>query len=238
MMNYLKISAHLQQLSHSILGQRKGIFFKSGKGEYAEGDRFLGITVPVLRDLSKQWKELPLDQISLLLASAYNEERLLGLFILVSHYQKTKSAEQKELIYDFYLNHLDRVNNWNLVDSSAHLILGAYLSDRVDKSILITLTQSQSLWHRRIAMIATLYFIRKFEYEWSIKIADLLLHDTEDLIHKAVGWMLREIGQKEQSILLKFLDLHAHKMPRTALRYAIEKLQEPERKEYLQRKTK
>jgi 3-methyladenine DNA glycosylase AlkD len=169
-----------------------------------------------------------------LIASAVNEERLLALIIVVNRYQKA-DAQKKDVLYNFYMHNLQHVNNWNLVDASAHLILGAHLHTR-DKELLITLAQSKDLWERRIAIIATWYFIRKNEYAWTVKIATLLLHDTHDLIHKAVGWMLREAGKSDQAVLIKFLEQHAQIMPRTMLRYAIEKLPEEQRKDYLMRK--
>lgn len=208
-------------------------FFKVGTGHYAEHDQFLGISVPQLRTIAKQFPNLLLAEIRELLYSPFNEERLLALFILVNQYKKGDSLT-KERIYQFYCDNLNQVNNWNLVDSCAHLIVGAHLhADAAKKDILITLAQSTNIWHRRIGIIATWYFIKQHEYEWTLTMAQYLLNDTHDLIHKAVGWMLREVGEKDLQQLKKFLDQHAQKMPRTMLRYAIEKLPEQERKQYL-----
>lgn len=206
-------------------------FFKTGKGEYGEHDQFIGVPNPVLRTFAKQWKDLPTREILKLLDSPLNEERLLALFILI--YQYEKGDEQKKSdVYDVYFAHIKQVNNWNLVDASARDIMGAYLFNR-DKAILLEFAQSSNLWERRIAIVTTWYFIRKDQYEWTIKIAEQLLNDPQDLIHKAVGWMLREIGDRDIGLLKSFLDIHAAKMPRTMLRYAIEKLPERERKAYL-----
>ncbi len=197
-------------------------FFKTSKNDYASNDRFLGIKVPDLRKIALQYKKIDLHNILVLLMSAYNEERLLALFILIHQYQSSDEVTKK-LLYNFYLTHIDRINNWNLVDSSAHHIIGDYLYDK-DKSILYKLASSESLWQRRISIISTLYFIRKSNLEWTFIIALYLIKDKHDLIHKAVGWMLREAGKKDESQLLSFLSNHSKQMPRTMLRYAIERL--------------
>lgn len=227
----LRIKLHHFAIPES---QRKGKFFKTGQGDYAEHDVFIGVPVPKLRQLAKSYDSLPLHDISILLQSLINEERLLALIILVNRYQKGDLIVKKA-IYEFYLEHIAYVNNWNLVDSSAHLIIGAYLYDK-DKTIFLQLSQSSILWERRIAMVATWYFIRYYEFEWTIKIAQILLEDTHDLIHKAVGWMLREAGKKNPKVLTQFLDQYADKMPRTMLRYAIEKLSPIEKSHYLIKK--
>lgn len=216
--------------------QRKGKFFKTGQGDYAEHDIFIGVPVPKLRQLAKSYDSLSLPELSILLQSSINEERLLTLIILVARYQKGDLIIKKA-VYDFYLEHIGYVNNWNLVDSSAHLIIGAYLYDK-DKTILLQLGQSSVLWERRIAIVATWYFIRHYEFEWTIKMSKLLLEDTHDLIHKAVGWMLREAGKKNPKVLTQFLDQYADKMPRTMLRYSIEKLSPIEKSHYLTKKSK
>lgn len=206
------------------------LFFKTTPGHYAEHDRFLGIPVPSLRQIAKKHSALPLTDIQTLLASPYNEERLLALFILAHQYKKSP-----EPTYQFYLKNLAHVNNWNLVDSSAHLIIGAHLYTK-DKSLLLTLANSKNLWEKRIAIIATLYFIKKDQLDWTFKIAEILLHDTHDLIHKAVGWMLREAGKRNEDELTLFLDIHHAQMPRTMLRYSIEKYPPDIRARYLLRK--
>jgi 3-methyladenine DNA glycosylase AlkD len=207
-------------------------FFKAGSGEYAEGDRFLGVTVPKQRLVAKQFYEtVSIEEALELLKSPWHEERLTALFICVLKYQKSDSRT-KGAIVKFYLDNTQYVNNWDLVDSSAPYILGNWLLDK-DKTLLYKLAASSSLWERRIAIIATLEFIRHDEYSDTIAIAALLLGDTHDLLHKAVGWCLREAGKRSPDLLTAFLDEHAGHMPRTTLRYAIERLPEPKRKYYL-----
>ncbi len=221
-----------QLMLHAVKSSDKQkIFFKTGCGGYAEHDQFLGVPVPLIRKIAKLYADIPHQEISELLQSAYNEERLFALIVLVGQYEK---SAQKELIYDFYLKHKEYVNNWNLVDSSAHFIVGAHLFKR-NKSILLELASSEYLWDRRIAIVATWHFIRQNELDWTFKIAKKLMHDGEDLIHKAVGWMLREAGKKDQDALRLFLNKHAAVMPRTMLRYSIEKFDIIERRAYLSR---
>ena len=211
------------------------VFFKTGEGAYAEQDRFRGIRVPSLRKIAKQFPSTPFIVLKNLLQSPFNEERLLALIILSQQY-RTASPEQKVKIYDFYNTHIVYVNNWNLVDSSAHLIIGAHLFQK-ECSILLEWAQSENMWQRRIAIVATWYFIRKGEVEWTFRIATALKNDTHDLIHKAVGWMLREAGKQAPSALIQFLDKHASTLPRTLLRYAIERLPTDQRKTYLRAKS-
>lgn len=211
------------------------LFFKTAPGDYAEHDQFLGINVPTLRIIAHQFSHLSLEEISCLLHSNYNEERLLALFILVGHYRKGTDSIRHAL-YDFYIANIVSINNWNLVDASAHEIIGAYVFHYSrDQNILVNLAQSDNLWERRIAIIATLYFIRQSETSWTYAIAHILLHDNHDLIHKAVGWMLREAGKKDGNELRLFLDKHAVAMPRTMLRYSIEKLSPDVRALYMKR---
>lgn len=211
------------------------LFFKTGPGDYAEHDRFIGVSVPTLRQIAKKYPTLCEKELTTLLTSAINEERLLALIILVKQYQ-TGTDETKERCYLFYLRHLSQVNNWNLVDASAHLILGAHLFDK-DRELLETLATSTRLWERRIAIVSTWYFIRNQDLAWTFKLAKILLKDPHDLIHKAVGWMLREAGKRDLKALIHFLDQHSPQMPRTLLRYAIEKLPEAQRTHYLGRRT-
>lgn len=225
-----------QELKDAKGDQHTAIFFKTGPGQYAEHDRFMGLSVPVLRGIAKTYKTLSRDEIQLLLNSSYNEERFLALIILVEQYQKSDEINKKE-IYGFYLNNTDRVNNWNLVDASAHLIVGAQLLN-TSKSILQTLVKSADLWERRIAIVSTWYFIRHDQLEWTFKLAKQLLNDSHDLIHKATGWMLREAGKKDVSALTEFLEKYADKMPRTMLRYAIEKFSSKEREYFLQKRSR
>jgi len=206
-------------------------FFKTGKGEYGEGDVFLGLTVPEQRMLAQKYADLGLNGIKELLNSKYHEHRLTGLLILVYKYQKAKGAEKKNII-DFYLKHKHRGNNWDLIDCVADKLLGKWLIDK-DKSILYELAKSDSLWDRRIAIITTFEFIKNNKFKDTKKIAEIFLNDKHDLIHKAVGWMLREIGKRDEKELIGFLDKHYKKMPRTMLRYAVERLDEKRRKEYV-----
>ncbi len=205
-------------------------FFKTGKGQYGEGDKFHGgIAVPELRKLAKKYREMPLEELEKLISSEFHEERQIALFILADQYKKAP-----EEIVDFYLKNLRFVNNWDLVDSSADRILGDYLFER-EKDLLYEFAVSENLWKRRIAMIATFEFIKKGVFEDSLKIAEILVEDKHDLIHKAVGWMLREIGKRDISVLEKFLQKNCKVMPRTMLRYAIEKFEPEKRQFYMER---
>ncbi len=224
----LEIKKQLQKFKKSSVNADR--FFKTGAGEYAEHDRFIGVSVPDCRKIAREHYLLPLSDAKKLIRSKFNEERLLALLILVNRYQKNKDEQQ--IIYDFYFDHMNNINNWNLVDASAHLIVGAHLFNK-NKTVLETLAKSSNLWERRIAIVSTWYFIRQNKFEYTVKIAKILLNDQHDLIHKSVGWMLREMGKKNQSTLVNFLEKYAHKMPRTMLRYAIEKFPESERKKYL-----
>jgi 3-methyladenine DNA glycosylase AlkD len=203
-------------------------FFKSGPGQYGEGDRFLGITVPAQRKVAREFAELPLEGIAELLASGVHEERLTGLIILTRRYE-TGDEACKKACFDFYLANLAGVNNWDLVDSSAHQIVGSHLLER-ERKLLYRLAKSKNLWERRVAMIATYAFILEGESAETFAIAELLLDDDHDLIHKAVGWMLREVGKRvSPDELRRFLKKNAARMPRTALRYAIERFSPEER---------
>jgi 3-methyladenine DNA glycosylase AlkD len=207
-------------------------FFKTGKGEYGEGDIFLGLNMPVQRVIANKFKDIDLDQIGKLLQSEYHEFRMIGLIILTYQFPKAGKEKQKE-IFDFYIANKDRINNWDLVDVTTPRIVGGYLIDK-DKKILYKLAKSESLWDRRISILATFWFIRDNQFTDSISIAEILLGDKHDLIHKAVGWMLREIGKRDEKILISFLDKHSKTMPRTMLRYSIEKLDEKRRRVYMQ----
>ncbi|MBS3124686.1 DNA alkylation repair protein [Candidatus Woesearchaeota archaeon] len=206
-------------------------YFKTGPGEYGEGDMFIGITVPQLRAICKRYAALSLHEISQLLTDNIHEFRSAALIVLVLQFEKASSEQRKEIV-EFYLAHTNHVNNWDLVDGSAPYILGEYLADK-EKALLSTLAQSKNLWERRIGIVATYAFIKRGELEETLLIAELLLKDTHDLIHKAVGWMLREVGKKDQSVLEEFLKRNACRMPRTMLRYAIERFRPEKRKLYL-----
>jgi len=209
-------------------------FFKTGKGEYGEGDVFVGLKVPTQRIIAKEFKDLNLNDLKVLLSSKVHEERLISLFILVYKFEKGDEKEKDE-VFSFYLKNRKGVNNWDLVDLSAPKILGKYLLDR-DKSFLFELALSENLWERRISILSTQEFIRNNKFDTTLKIAKILLQDKQDLIHKAVGWMLREIGKRDLITEEKFLKIYYKKMPRTMLRYAIEKFPEAKRKKYLQSK--
>lgn len=209
-------------------------FFKTGKGSYGEGDVFIGITVPEQRKIAKKYyKEIKLDEVEKLLNEKIHEYRLTALFILVYKYQKASSDFQKKEIVDLYLKNVSCVNNWDLVDSSADKILGDYCMLTNNKELLYEFATTDNLWKQRIAIMSTFYFIRNKEYNDTLKIAEILLNHKHDLIHKAVGWMLREIGKRDFNIEYDFLIKNYKKMPRTMLRYAIEKFDEPLRQRFL-----
>ncbi|CAB5087658.1 probable DNA alkylation repair enzyme [Olavius algarvensis associated proteobacterium Delta 3] len=206
-------------------------FFKTGPGEYGEGDIFRGIRVPVLRKLSREYRELSLESADELLCSPIHEEHLLSLFILVLQFQKADPSTRRR-IYNLYLNRLDRINNWDLVDSSAEHIVGAYLWDKSRKP-LYRLAGSAVLWERRVSIMSTFHYIKRHQFDDTLTIAGMLLEDDEDLIHKAVGWMLREIGKRDSPTEERFLIERYPGMPRTMLRYAIERFPEDKRQGYL-----
>ncbi|MBC8089659.1 MAG: DNA alkylation repair protein [Phycisphaerae bacterium] len=208
-------------------------FFRTGPGEYGEGDKFLGVRVPATRKLVRQFTDATLPDILVLLQSEWHEERLLALLLMVRRYQRGSDTERRA-VYRGYLTNMRYVNNWDLVDSSAEHIVGAHLaSSPRAEALLMKLTRSKLLWERRIAMLSAFYFIKRNEFGLATMIAAQLLHDKEDLIHKASGWMLREAGNRDRKVIDVFLAAHLHEMPRTMLRYAIEKLPEPQRLKYL-----
>lgn len=206
-------------------------FFKIGKGEYGEGDKFLGVHVPTIRTFAREHKNLPIADILHVLTSPYHEERLLALILLANRFERS-GQEDRQGIYNLYLDNTAYINSWDLVDSSAHQIVGGYLFDK-NRRKLLSLSKSRSLWERRISIISTYHFIRKNQYEDTLKISTQLLHDDQDLIHKAVGWMLCEVGNRDRKTEEDFLLEHYKSMPRTMLRYAIEKFDEEDRKLYL-----
>ncbi|HHI04106.1 MAG TPA: DNA alkylation repair protein [Candidatus Woesearchaeota archaeon] len=233
MLNQLK--KDLRKLANSKKGKDLSKFFKTGKGEYGEGDIFLGIAVPNQRKIAKKYATLSLGEIQDLLSSKIHEHRLTSLFILISKFENGNNKLKKE-IFDFYLKNTKNINNWDLVDLSAPKILGAYIIDHLkEKKILYKLAKSKNLWEKRIAMLSTFAFIKNNEFDDALKISKILLKDEHDLIHKAVGWMLREIGKKDQKTEEKFLKKHYKKMPRTMLRYAIEKFQKNKKEFYMKK---
>jgi 3-methyladenine DNA glycosylase AlkD len=207
-------------------------FFKSGKGQYAEGDRFLGLTVPKMRRIALQYRDLALKDLARVLASPLHECRSAAIEILVAQFEKAEEA-QREQIVAFYLEQTARINNWDLVDASAPYILGEYLLTR-SRDVLDRLAESDNLWERRIAIVATFAFIRKRDLRPTFHIAERLLGDRHDLIHKATGWALREAGKIDQAALVRFLRKHYTRLPRTTLRYAIERFPRPQRERMLQ----
>jgi 3-methyladenine DNA glycosylase AlkD len=221
----------LRELANPILAQSAQRFFKTGEGEYGQGDKFLGIPVPVLRAHIKRYKLMLLEEALYLLKSDFHEERLFALLLIVEKF--SKGDEQIRMaIYESYLRNTKYINNWDLVDSSASYIVGAYLEDK-DKQPIYDLARSPSLWERRIAIISTFHLIKIQQFNHALEIAALLRNDPQDLIHKAVGWMLREIGKRDLFVEKDFLKKHYRNMPRTMLRYAIERFPERERKIYL-----
>ncbi len=227
--NLKKEFLKLKNQKKSQLLQR---FFKTGKGEYGEGDVFLGIVVPKQRALVKKyWNLLSLSDLQELLNSKIHEYRLTALLILVKQYEKA-SEKKKSDIFNFYLLNTRNINNWDLVDLSAPNIIGSHILGK-DRKILYTLANSQHLWEKRISVLSTFAFIRNNQFEDTVKISEILMKDKHDLIHKAVGWMLREIGKRDLQVLENFLKKHHKTMPRTMLRYAIEKFPEKTRKAYL-----
>ncbi len=206
-------------------------FFKTGPDEYGAGDIFLGIKVPVQRGVAKKYTHLGFDNIKNLLKSKIHEHRLVGILILVSKYKEVGEQEKKK-IFSFYLKNHQGINNWDLVDLSASNIVGDYLLNK-NKDVLYKLAKSKNLWQKRIAIISTFTFIKNDKFNDTLKISKILLNDDHDLIHKAVGWMLRELGKRDQKIEEEFLKKHIKKMPRTMLRYAIERFEEKKRKSYL-----
>ncbi|MBI5048260.1 MAG: DNA alkylation repair protein [Deltaproteobacteria bacterium] len=227
----LSIQNELRKLGNKKIAEHSQRFFKTGKGEYGEGDRFLGVRVPVLRKLARKYQGISIEQASRLLKSQFHEERLLSLLMLINIFKKT-NEEDKEFIYTLYLNNAKFINNWDIVDCSAEHIVGAYLRER-NKQPIYNLADSKSLWERRISIMSTFHFIKNNEFVESLRVSEILLHDKEDLIHKAVGWMLREIGKRNIMVEEGFLKKHCKTMPRTMLRYAIEKFPKERRKKYL-----
>lgn len=211
-------------------------FFKTGKGEYGEGDIFIGLTVPEQRTIAKKYSNLSLPKIQQLLKSKIHEHRLVAVLILVDKFKKSNESN-KENIFNFYLKNTGHINNWDLVDLSSDKIIGGFLLNK-DKKILYKLVHSKNIWERRISIISTFQFIKNNEFEDTLTISELLLNDKHDLIHKAVGWMLREVGKRDEKVLKDFLKSHYHDLPRTTLRYAIERFEEEERKKWLKRELK
>ena len=231
MANLKELDEVLKKNSNAEKAKLLSGFFKTGKGEYGEGDIFLGITVPVQREIAQEFEDLGMGEIQQLLDSMVHEKRMIALFILVDRFNTADEKTKKET-FDFYLKNTQNINNWDLVDLSAPKIVGEFLIDR-NREILRKLAKSEDLWGKRIAIISTYAFIRENDFKDTLKIAEILINDKHDLIHKGVGWMLREVGKRDEEMLIDFLDKNHRVMPRTMLRYAIEKFDEGKRKEYL-----
>ncbi len=213
-------------------------FFKTGPGEYGEGDRFIGVTVPHTRIIAKANQAMPLEEIKHLLDAPWHEARLCGLLILVFRFQKaqkSKNTAEQEAIFRFYIKNARRCNNWDLVDLSCRDIVGEYLADK-DRSLLYQLADSDNLWEQRIAIVASWAFIRKNDFTDTLELSKRLLPHKHDLIHKAVGWMLREVGKRDRDVLTRFIETYAVSMPRTCLRYAIEHYPEEQRQYFLKKR--
>jgi 3-methyladenine DNA glycosylase AlkD len=209
-------------------------FFKTGKGEYGEGDLFLGVTVPDQRSVAKEYySKISLKELSELLSSKYHEHRLTALFMLISQFEKTKDIKVKNEIVEFYFNHLPYVNNWDLVDSSCYKILGRYAFENQKEDLLRKLSDSEEMWHKRIAVVGTMHYVKKGSFDLTKEFVTNNLKHSHDLMHKANGWLLREMGQKNEMELINYLNQYYKDMPRTCLRYAIEKLDEEVRQDYL-----
>lgn len=236
-MNYLILKEALHSKSSHKISASTRRFFKTGVGDYSEKDIFIGVKVPDIRVIARTYQETPLIEVKQLLKSHIHEERFLALVLLVYKFKKQKSVD-REKIFLFYMKHKKWINNWDLVDVSAPLILGEYCLENNSSSILLDLIKRDSLWERRLGVVGALAFIRKGKTDIIYSIAMKLMDDNEDLIHKAVGWMLREAGKKDEKVLRKFVELHGHKMPRVMLRYAIEKFSSKERSSILKNTNK
>ncbi|AQX04237.1 DNA alkylation repair protein [Elizabethkingia meningoseptica] len=230
----IQIEEALQMLATPERAEHMPRYFKTGKGEYGEGDVFYGVSVPDQRSVAKEYyKEISLEDLSQVLKSEIHEMRLTAVLILVYKYEKSKNTAEKKELVDFYLQHLDYVNNWDIVDSSAYKILGAYIYHNGDEKILYELSSDENMWRKRVAVVGTYYFIKKKSFELTQQLVLKNIKHPHDLMHKANGWMLREIGKIDEDTLLTFLNQYYKEMPRTSLRYAIEKLDEGLRQDYL-----
>ncbi len=226
-----EIKEQLRGRADTAIAEHSQRFFKTAEGEYGEGDQFLGIRMPVIRSLVKKYQKAPLSAITPLIQSRFHEERLFGVLSLAHRYTKGDSGT-RTTVYKAYIRNIKFVNNWDLVDGSAHLIIGPHLENR-SRGMLLKYARSRDLWRRRIAIMSTFHYIKLLDFKDTLVIAKILLRDEEDLIHKATGWMLREIGNRDQAAEERFLKQHYAQMPRTMLRYAIERLPEKRRKAYL-----
>ncbi len=231
MMTLLQVENRLRVIADPTTAEHSQRFFKTGPGEYGEGDRFRGIRVPVLRKLAREFRALSLEETIGLLHSKWHEQRLLALLMMVNRFARAEEVGKKE-IYSLYLENMPWINSWDLVDATCMHIVGGWLYPR-KRIVLYELAQSEVLWERRIAIIASFYFIKQGDFSDTLKLSKQLLNDPHDLMHKAVGWMLREVGKRDLQVEEQFLTEHYNDMPRTMLRYAIEKFPEDRRQAYL-----
>ncbi len=235
---YQEIFNDLQQVSSAKKASFLARYFQTGPGEYGEGDRFMGVTVPLQRTIAKKhWSDTSFDDLHRLLRSEWHEVRVTALMILHEMFRHAEVESAQEEVVDFYLKHLDRVNNWDLVDISAAGILGEWLVDK-DHDVLYELAKSGHLWSERVSIVATFAFVKRKQYGDSLRLAEHFLTHKHDLMHKAVGWVLRDVGDKDRDVLRGFLNEHAHHMPRTTLRYCLEHFDAVERKEYMEMKAR
>lgn len=231
----MSVQNDLQKAGNKEKAKFLAHYFKTGKGEYGEGDIFIGLTVPQVRAIAKKYRDLPFADIEKLLHSNIHEYRLTALFILCDQFKRVNGATKKTF-FDFYLSNTKWINNWDLIDLSARDIVGGYLiNKKKERKILYRLARSKSIWERRIAVISTFAFLRKNDFFDSMALAEILQHDTHDLMHKAVGWMLREIGKRDENVLVDYLSTRYKTMPRTMVRYAIEKFDKKRRLSYLRK---
>ncbi|MDD4630738.1 MAG: DNA alkylation repair protein [Proteiniphilum sp.] len=229
-----KIKQRLLAFGNTEKAEHSRYFFKTGKGQYGEGDKFIGCTVPETRGVAGTCKETSFAELEKLLNDEFHECRLCALIILSAQFQRASELKRGEIV-DFYLSHTHRVNNWDLVDLSCCQIIGEWLKERQDRTLLYTLAQSGLLWEQRIAVVSTMAFIRNNDFTDTLRLCELFLTHTHDLIHKACGWMLREAGKRDEMILTGFLDRYYSVMPRTMLRYSIERLSPAQKSKYMQR---
>lgn len=231
-----RIIKDLKALSSPKLAAHHQVFFKTEKGGYGEGDLFFGLTAPQMKAVVKTYiKDASLEDVKALLYHPYHEARTCGVLILVGRYEKAKTEEDRQQIFDFYVKHLKRANNWDLIDISAYKIIGAHLYGKKDKSLLKKLSLSKNLWEQRASVVSTMYLVKKGELEETFKLAEFFLTHPHDLMHKAAGWLLREAGKQDEKALCRFLDRFAGRMPRTMLRYSLEKMT-PEKKAHYMKK--
>ena len=231
-MNAFKVKSQLLKLGDPVRAVHSLRFFKTGKGQYGEGDKFIGCTVPQTRSVAAKYSKLPLEEVANLLKDEIHECRLCALVILTNKYSKANELDRFEIL-NFYISHTKYINNWDLVDISAHKIVGEWFKNREDRSLIYQLADSDLLWDQRIAIVSTFTLIRNNDFNDILSLSEKFLSHKHDLIHKACGWMLREVGKRDEVVLTYFLDQFAHQMPRTMLRYSIEKFDEELRKHYL-----